>query len=165
MIKFRGGGGYHKVAKKFNSPEQTTDFTLKFYKDFVDKELSVSEQNRIGMIQASGRYSDEPMDAICIEAIEKCFIKCPLVPYDIVAYRAGRMHFDNRPYISASLLLSTAKKYNNKFGKIGVHKIIVKKEAKVFPLRALDKDYGDQEAEIIISSKKLKRRFGYYLYK
>lgn len=153
------------MAKKFNNSKQATDFALEFYKDFVDKVLSILEQNKIGMIQASGRYDDNPLDIACIDAIEKCFTKCPPVPYDIVAYRAGKMRFNNRPYISASLLLSIAKEYNNKLGKIGVHKIIIKKNAKIFPLRALGKEYGDQEAEIIISSKELERRFGYYLYK
>lgn len=157
------GGGY-KVAKKFINSEQSTDFALKNYRDFVEKLLDPSKQNRIGMIQASGRYSDESMDEICLDAITECFKICPDVPYDIVAYRAGKMYFHNRPYISASLLLDTAKRYSNKFGIFGVHKIIIKEGAKIFPLRALDKDYGDNEAEIIISTGQLKRKFGFYLY-
>lgn len=152
------------MAKKFINHVQATVFALEFYKDFADNVLSESERNRIGMIQASGRYSDEPMDTICLNAIKNCFIKCPSVPYDIVAYRAGNMYFDNRPYISASLLLTTAKKYNNSRGVIGIHKILIKRDAKIFPLRALGRDYGDKEAEIIISTEKLKRRFCYYLY-
>lgn len=152
------------MAKKFINSEQSTDFALKNYRDFVEKLLDPSKQNRIGMIQASGRYSDESMDEICLDAITECFKICPAVPYDIVAYRAGKMYFHNRPYISASLLLDTAKRYSNKFGIFGVHKIIIKEGAKIFPLRALDKDYGDNEAEIIISTGQLKRKFGFYLY-
>ncbi len=153
------------MVREFNNHEEATAFALEFYESFFNS-LSESERIRIGMIQASGRYRNILGDNICLDEIERCFSKCPFVPYDIVAYRAGKMHFRNRHHVSASLLLSTAKRYNHhKSDNIGVHKIIIKKGTIILPLRALGKEYSDREAEIVISTNALKKRFGYYLYK
>lgn len=150
------------MVKKFKKAEEATEFALKYYGKVAEM-LTESERSRIGMIQASGRSSDKPSDKKCLDAIETLFKNNSCgVPYDIIAYRGGEMNFTNRPYVSASLLFSPAKYYAQD---TKVHKIIIKKGAIIFPLRALDKIYGDKEAEIIIATDRLKRRFGYYIYK
>lgn len=150
------------MTYEFDNAEETTEFALKYYGKVAEM-LTKKERSRIGMIQASGRSSDEPSDKICLDTIETLFKNNSCgVPYDIIAYRGGEMHFTNRPFVSASLLYDTAEKYANG---TKVHKILIKKGAIIFPLRALDKDYGDKEAEIIIATDRLKRRFDYYIYK
>lgn len=132
----------------FEDAHIATRFVLDYYEDYV-KTLTHKEKALIGSIQASGLAVGDGRDSN-IDAIKKCLSGCPSVPYDIIAWRAGKMSYANRPFLSGSLLKSTAMRYSN--SKHDIHKIIVKKGTKIFPLRALGKDYGDEEAEIILAS-------------
>lgn len=132
----------------FEDAQIATQFALKYYEDYVNT-LTYKEKTLIGSIQASGLVVGDGREDN-IDAINKCFSECPAVPYDIIAWRAGNMRYTNRPFLSGSLLKSTAMRYCN--AKHDMHKIIVKKGTKIFPLRALSKDYGDEEAEIILLS-------------
>lgn len=132
----------------FEDPVKATQFALDYYGEY-SQTLTKKEKLLIGTIQSSGLVIGDGRDA-SIQAIQKCFSACPEVPYDIIAWRGGEMSFSNRPFVSASLLKRTAMRYGN--GEHDVHKIVIKKGSKIFPLRALDKDYGDEEAEIIIAT-------------
>lgn len=71
------------------------------------------------------------------------------------------MKFSDRPYLSASLLKKEAEDYISKGNHL--HKIIIKKGAKIIPLFSLGEDY--RQTEIIIETARLKNRIFYYLYK
>ena len=147
-----------KEIKEFVDKQEAKGFALEFYGDFAN---SLGElRTKVGSIQASGRYTTEPQDKFCIDAIKEMFWNCPKTPFDIVAYRCGEMKYDNRPYLSASLLKSGALGHGD-----CPNKIVIKKGSLIFPLRALGLAYGDSEAEIIIVTKCLKKKSGYYIYK
>lgn len=150
------------MEKQFIDKSESTEFALNYYKEFVDTNLSSNDKNLIGTIQASRLEIGHGRDN-CIEAIRKCFDSVPKVPYDIIAWRAGKMNEPNRPYVSATLLKEVSIKYAD--GVKSVHKIVIKAGAKIFPLRALGKDYGDGEAEIIIETSRLTNKGFYYEYK
>lgn len=144
--------------KEFVNKQEATEFALEYYETFAK---SLGElRNRVGSIQASGRYTTEYQDKICIDAIREMFRNCPKTPFDIVAYRCGGMKYDNRPYLSASLLKSGALGYGD-----CPNKIVIKKGSLIFPLRAISLAYSDSEAEIIIITKCLKKKSDYYIYK
>ncbi len=147
---------------EFTESSETTKFSIEHYKKFTQECLTSKEKLLIGCIQSSALYDDGSRDDV-IEAIENCFNNVPETPYDIIAWRAGKMKEQNRRYVSASLLKETAERYKTE--KTNIHKIVIRQGSKIFPLRALGKDYGDNEAEIIIDTKHLKRRLGYYEYK
>lgn len=132
----------------FEDPVKATQFALDYYGEY-SQTLTKKEKLLIGTIQSSGLVIGDGRDD-SIHAIQKCFSTCPEVPYDIIAWRGGEMSFSKRPFVSASLLKRTAMRYGN--GEHDVHKIVIKKGSKIFPLRALDKYYGDEEAEIIIAT-------------
>ncbi len=146
---------------EFTKSNETTKFSIEHYEKFTQEYLNSKERLLIGCIQSSAVY-DSCRDDV-VEAIENCFKSVPETPYDIIAWRAGKMKEQNRRYVSASLLKETAERYKTE--KTSVHKIIIRQGSKIFPLRALGKDYGDNEAEIIIDTNHLKRRLGYYEYK
>lgn len=58
------------------------------------------------------------------------------------------------------------KKYkNNKYIFLNnLHKIYVPKGSKIFPLRALETDFGNSEAEVFISTKCIQKISGRYIY-
>ena len=147
---------------EFTKSSETTKFSIEYYEKFTQECLTLNEKLLIGCIQSSAIYDDGRRDDV-VEAIENCFKCVPKTPYDIIAWRAGKMKEQNRRYVSASLLKETAERYKTE--KTSVHKIVIRQGSKIFPLRALGKDYGDNEAEIIIDTKQLKRRLGYYEYK
>ena len=141
---------------EFHEIKETTDFILDTYGDFANS-LTAREKNLIGMIQASGITEGDGRDD-SLAAIRRCLEECPEMPFDVVAWRAGEMRLANRPYVSASFLKESALAYANE-EESNLHKFIICKGAKVFPLRALHKDYGDGEAEIIIDTHCLKKRW------
>ena len=132
----------------FEDAQGATRFALDYYEEYAQT-LTKKEKHLIGTIQSSGLVIGDGRDD-SIDAIEKCLSVCPEVPYDIIAWRAGEMSFFNRPLLSASLLKCSAMRYGD--SEQDVHKIIIEKGSKIFPLRALDKDYGDEEAESIIAT-------------
>lgn len=67
----------------------------------------------------------------------------------------------DRPYLSASLLKNSSEYYISQGNPL--HRIIIKKGARILPLYALGKSYGYYE--IIISTEKLKKHINHYVYK
>lgn len=148
-------------ARIFKNAEETTKFTLKYYESFFQS-LSPKEKGLIGAIQASGIQKGDGREDSML-AIDRCLNAVPGLPYDIIVWRGGDMKFKDRPFVSASLLEEIALKYCHGRRRY-LHKIIVKKGAKIIPLRAIDKDYGDGEAEVIIDTKRLKNKMCNYVY-
>ena len=117
----------------------------------------------VGSIQSHQLYEGDFYDDMCIAAIRRLFNQIEPVPFDLVVWRAGDIRCKHRPFVPASFLKKVAYDYaNNKKSK--VHKIIVKKGSKIFPLLLLGKDFGEKEAEIIIETSRLKWNFGCYTY-
>ena len=157
--------GDEDMIKEFKNDIETTKFTLRNYEKYALSMLTKTEANLIGSIQSHQLYRNRTEhDDKCIDAIEKCFKNVPPIPFDIVAWRAGDMKCHNRPFVPATFLKEAAYFYAHDDEK-KIHKIILKKGSKIFPLRALGKDYGDGEAEIIIETANLKKRFRHYIYK
>ena len=109
-------------------------------------------------------YLDTDKDIIKTIDDNICFF--PEVPNDIIVYRGGKMKIKNRPYLSGTFLYDVGFNYSN--GNIkNLHKIIVKKGARIIPLYPFNKlyNFADPEMEIILDSSRLTKKLNYYIYK
>lgn len=154
-----------KNFKEFLTEEEAIEFALT-YKDYVNTSIQYEQQILIGSIQSHSLTLSLEQDKKYIDAIAECLKKVEPTSIDIILYRCGELHPENRPYVSATLLKKTTKKYKkNKYINFNnLHKIYVPKGSKIFPLRALGEDFGDGEAEIIISTKCIQKISGKYIY-
>ena len=147
------------MVKGFEIHTDATSFILENY---MLPSLNENTKLLAGSIQSHQLYEGNSYDDTCIAAIRQLFDQITPVTCDLVVWRAGDMRCKHRPFVSATFIKEVAEYYANIENK--VHKIIVKKGSKIFPLLLLGKDYGEKEAEVIIETARLKRKFGYYTY-
>lgn len=140
-----------------------TDATSFIFENYQLPSLNEKTKTLAGSIQSHQLYEGDSYDDMCIAAIRQLFDQIAPVPFDLVVWRAGDMRCKHRLFVPASFLKEVADDYSNN-NQNKVHKIIVKKGSKIFPLLLLGKDYGEKEAEIIIETSRLKRKLGYYTY-
>lgn len=147
----------------FNSYFDAQKFCLSVYLNHV-KNLDKSTIIKIMSIQSHGLKIDTDKDIIKTIDDNICFF--PEVPNDIIVYRGGKMKIKNRPYLSGTFLYDVGFNYSN--GNIkNMHKIIVKKGARIIPLYPFNKlyNFADPEMEIILDSSRLTKKLNYYIYK
>ena len=148
------------MKKKF---ENHTDVTSFITKNYILPSVCKKTMILAGSIQSHQLYRGNSYDDMCIEAIEQLFQQITSAPFDLIIWRAGDMRCKNRPFVSATFLKEVAEYYSGNKPR-NVHKIILKKGSKTFPLLLLGKEFGEREAETIIETSHLKRRIGYYIY-
>ena len=142
-----------------NTPEEYLSFSER-YSGYVNS-LEPYERTRLGSIQASQKYDNE---RIFYEQMDRALNETPPLPYDVIAWRAGNMYEQNRTFMSASFFMDYAKAHEKNHN---LHKIILKKGSRIFPLIALGEEWGESTGEIIINNRRLKRKFvfwGSYIY-
>lgn len=143
-----------------STPEEYLSFSRR-YSEYVNA-LEPNERTRLGSIQASQKYDNE---TIFFEQMERALNETPPLPYDIIAWRSGNMYEQNRTYMSASFFIDYAKAHETNHN---LHKIILKKGSRIFPLIALGEEWGKTTGEIIINNRRLERKyyfFGSYIYR
>lgn len=149
-------------ARKFTSFIEAQEFCLEFYFEHV-KTLNEAIINKIMSIESHGLSAKR--DEEIIETIKICIHEFPEVPYDIIIYRGGNMKEKDRPYLSGTFIESIGQQFADGNPK-KLHKIVVKKGAKIIPLFPINQlfNIGDPEMEIILETTKLKKHLNYYCY-
>ena len=145
---------------EISTPTEYLSFSER-YSEYVNS-LTPDERIRLGSIQASQKYDN---NKIYFLQMERALKETPPLPNNIIAWRSGALYEKNRTYMSASFFKDYAKAHETNHN---LHKIILKKGSRIFPLIALGASWGAGSGEIIINTRKLKRRFllfGAYIYR
>lgn len=131
------------------------------YKEFVENSLSKTERSDIIFIQGSWKVDKDYKDirnGELFKNIMDCFKHIPGVPFDILAFRNGKMTIEKgekeKSFFSASLIKELADEYGEAKD---TNTIYINKGAKIIPLPAIDEKYGSADIEIILLTKNIKK--------
>ena len=117
--------------------------------------LTATEKGKLCLIQSSGLIEGTHKGNLAISQFDTIWDSLPVTEQEFVFWRAGEMDFKNRPYISATYSEEVALRFADGKKK-NVHEILIRTNAKIFPMFLLEETDG--EREIILKTSQIHKQ-------
>ena len=152
-----------KTPKEFTNESELKEFCNDKWGSYIQT-LSEKEIHLLLTPQSHYLIQNNPQDQVAINEYKKQMKLFPKIGSDeIVLYRGGGMHFDNRRFLSTSFFKKTAERFAGD-NKKNLHKIIIKANAVIIPTLWLDPSISFYEQEAIIDASYLHKQKNIYEY-
>lgn len=139
-----------EMEKRLSDKERKYQFEKRSFEscrsdyDAVMGTLSDTAKGKLCMIQSAPLIKGRPGADLAIEQFDAIWDSLPEVGSELILWRAGEVKPVNRPYISTTYSKEVAMKFADGNDE-NVHKILVRSEAKIFPMFLLERTDGERE--------------------